>query len=54
MFEGPQGASYRSRLLVDRFGQPADLLGAVVLLASPAGAFMTGSTVLVDGGYLTT
>ncbi|MEW9552040.1 SDR family NAD(P)-dependent oxidoreductase [Nonomuraea sp. NPDC050783] len=35
-----------------RWGEPADLAGALLLLASPASAFMTGSVLVVDGGYL--
>lgn len=34
-----------------RFGAPGDLDGALMLLASDAGAFMTGSTIQVDGGH---
>ena len=33
-----------------RFGSPEDLIGSLVLLLSPAGAFITGQTVYVDGG----
>lgn len=33
-----------------RFGTPEDLDGALLLLAAPAGAFMTGSVIVVDGG----
>lgn len=34
-----------------RWGQPEELAGAALLLASPASDYMTGSTVTVDGGY---
>lgn len=34
-----------------RLGEPDDLVGAVLLLASAAGRFITGTTVAVDGGY---
>lgn len=33
-----------------RFGQSDDLVGAVLLLASDAGRYMTGSVLVVDGG----
>ncbi|HEX2729761.1 MAG TPA: SDR family oxidoreductase [Rubrobacteraceae bacterium] len=33
-----------------RFGNPEDLKGVVVFLASPAASYMTGQTVVVDGG----
>lgn len=32
-------------------GEPEDLAGAVVFLASDASRFMTGSEIRVDGGY---
>lgn len=35
-----------------RVGEPSDLDGALLLLASDASAFMTGSTVVVDGGHM--
>ncbi|MBV9995853.1 MAG: SDR family oxidoreductase [Caulobacteraceae bacterium] len=33
-----------------RIGEPDDIAGAVVFLASAAGAYVTGNTILVDGG----
>jgi NAD(P)-dependent dehydrogenase (short-subunit alcohol dehydrogenase family) len=38
------------RIPMGRLGQPEDLIGTVLLLASPAGAFITGQTLYVDGG----
>jgi NAD(P)-dependent dehydrogenase (short-subunit alcohol dehydrogenase family) len=35
-----------------RFGQDGDLDGALLLLTSQAGAYMTGTTILVDGGQV--
>ena len=35
-----------------RWGDPADLMGAVVFLASPASDYVNGHTLVVDGGYL--
>ena len=35
-----------------RFAEPEDLVGPVVLLASEAGAFLTGVALPVDGGNL--
>ena len=40
-----------SRIPMGRIGQIEDLMGAVVFLASPAAAMVTGSSSLVDGGY---
>lgn len=34
-----------------RLGQPADMAGAVLFLASPAADYMTGQTITVDGGW---
>ncbi len=35
-----------------RFAKPQEMLGTVLLLASPASSYMTGSIVAVDGGFL--
>jgi NAD(P)-dependent dehydrogenase (short-subunit alcohol dehydrogenase family) len=32
-------------------GDPADVCGAVVFLASPAAALINGATLLIDGGF---
>lgn len=40
------------RIPAGRWGQPMDLKGAVVFLASPASAYITGHTLAVDGGFL--
>jgi NAD(P)-dependent dehydrogenase (short-subunit alcohol dehydrogenase family) len=34
-----------------RLGQPMDVAGAIVFLASPAARFITGHTMLIDGGW---
>ena len=34
-----------------RWGDPREIVGAAVLLAARASDYMTGSTVVVDGGY---
>lgn len=36
----------------DRWGQPSDLMGAVVFLASAASNYVSGHVLTVDGGYL--
>lgn len=35
-----------------RFGLPSDLIGAVLFLASEASNYMTGQTIVIDGGWL--
>ena len=35
-----------------RFGEAGDLDGALLLLVSDAGAYITGTTILVDGGQV--
>lgn len=35
---------------LQRIGEPDDIAGAAVFLASPAGCFVTGQTLVVDGG----
>lgn len=40
-----------SKIKLGRVGQVEDLMGAIVFLASDASALMTGSAVLVDGGW---
>lgn len=34
-----------------RLGQPEDMVGTAIFLASPAAAFLTGQTIYVDGGF---
>jgi NAD(P)-dependent dehydrogenase (short-subunit alcohol dehydrogenase family) len=40
-----------SRIPLERVGRPDDLDGAMLLLASPAGAYITGAVIAVDGGH---
>jgi len=37
---------------VGRLGEPADIAGAVLFLCMPGSSFITGQTLVVDGGYL--
>jgi 2-deoxy-D-gluconate 3-dehydrogenase len=41
-----------ARIPMGRWGQPADLAGPVVFLASEAAAYVTGHALVVDGGWL--
>ena len=48
---GPAGQRMLKRIPQRRFGEPADLDGVLLLLASDASRYMTGSIITVDGGY---
>jgi NAD(P)-dependent dehydrogenase (short-subunit alcohol dehydrogenase family) len=45
------GKRLEGRIPLRRLGRPDDLDGAMLLLASPAGAYMTGAVIAVDGGH---
>ena len=47
----PRGKSILAHTPMGRFGEPEDLLGAVLWLLSPASAFVTGTIVPIDGGF---
>ncbi len=50
--ESEAGEAMRKRIAFRRFGEYRELDGALLLLASDAGSYMTGSTIVVDGGHL--
>jgi NAD(P)-dependent dehydrogenase (short-subunit alcohol dehydrogenase family) len=43
--------SIMNRTPMKRFGEARELVGATLLLASEAGSFITGSEIVVDGGF---
>lgn len=45
-------AAFAAHTAVGRWGEPEELVGAALLLASPAGSYITGTNLVVDGGYL--
>lgn len=47
-----RAASILARIPAARWGDPSDLQGAVVFLASDAAAYVTGAVIPVDGGWL--
>jgi len=54
MYQNKEWVEYLcDRIPLKRPGQPQDLDGAVVFLASDASAYVTGQTLLVDGGIST-
>jgi NAD(P)-dependent dehydrogenase (short-subunit alcohol dehydrogenase family) len=54
LYEDPEWVAYlEDRIPVKRPGQPHDLDGAVVFLASEESRYVTGQTLLVDGGIST-
>ena len=47
----PRGESIIKHTPMGRFGEPEDLLGAVLWLLSPASSFVTGIVLPIDGGF---
>ncbi|MDE3061692.1 MAG: glucose 1-dehydrogenase [Acidobacteriota bacterium] len=48
----PRGQELLLRTPMGRFGQTEELIGAAIYLASDAASFVTGETLVVDGGFL--
>jgi NAD(P)-dependent dehydrogenase (short-subunit alcohol dehydrogenase family) len=48
----PRGKELLMRTPMSRFGKTEELVGSVVYLASDAASFVTGQTIVVDGGFL--
>jgi NAD(P)-dependent dehydrogenase (short-subunit alcohol dehydrogenase family) len=49
-----RSAEILGRTPLKRWGKPEDIVGPALFLCSPAGAFITGAVLPVDGGYLIT
>lgn len=45
-------AEISARIPAGRWGEPGDLAGAIVFLASPASAYVDGHVLVVDGGWM--
>jgi gluconate 5-dehydrogenase len=39
------------RMIIKRWGQSDDLIGAAIFLASSSSSYITGSDIVVDGGW---
>ena len=51
LFENSEWVSYiEERIPLGRVGRPSDLDGTCIFLASDASSYVTGQTILVDGG----
>lgn len=48
----PRGQELLMRTPMGRFGKTEELIGAAVFLASDSASFVTGQTLVVDGGFL--
>jgi NAD(P)-dependent dehydrogenase (short-subunit alcohol dehydrogenase family) len=44
--------AFADRTALGRWGKPDELVGPMLMLVSEAGAYVTGETLVVDGGYL--
>jgi NAD(P)-dependent dehydrogenase (short-subunit alcohol dehydrogenase family) len=44
--------AFAERTALGRWGDPKELMGPALLLASDAGSYITGTTFVIDGGYL--
>ncbi|KAK9320493.1 hypothetical protein V1517DRAFT_329286, partial [Lipomyces orientalis] len=51
VFEEGYFHEWKSRTPMGRLGQPQELAGCTLWLASDASSFCTGSDILIDGGY---
>jgi NAD(P)-dependent dehydrogenase (short-subunit alcohol dehydrogenase family) len=49
---GETGETLKRQIPMGRFGNEGDLDGALLLLASDAGSYITGATIVADGGQV--
>jgi len=52
LFESENAPEFRKGIPMRRFGEFSDLDGALLLLASDASSYMTGSVIVIDGGHI--
>jgi NAD(P)-dependent dehydrogenase (short-subunit alcohol dehydrogenase family) len=48
----PRGEEILMKTPMHRFGNPKEVVGPAIFLASEAAAFVTGEVIAVDGGFL--
>lgn len=51
LVDGERAGPLLERIPLGRWGRPEDVAGAIVYLASPTSAYVTGQTIVVDGGF---
>jgi len=52
LLDGPRGQELLLRTPMKRFGKVEELIGSAIFLASEAASFVTGTILMVDGGFL--
>lgn len=51
-YKDPEEYALRKKhMIIDRWGEPEDMVGAAIFLASGASSYMTGQDIFVDGGW---
>ena len=51
-FDNPERVAWiKSKIKLDRIGEVEDIMGSLLYLASDASAMVTGSSLLIDGGW---
>jgi NAD(P)-dependent dehydrogenase (short-subunit alcohol dehydrogenase family) len=48
----PEKEAFAKMTALGRWGEPNELVGPALLLASEAGSYITGETIVVDGGFI--
>ncbi len=52
-FDDPEANQDRlNQMMIKRWGEPKDIIGAAIFLASDASSYMTGSSLIIDGGWI--
>ena len=52
-FENPIANQERiNQMMIKRWGEPKDIIGAAIFLASDASSYMTGTSLIIDGGWI--